>query len=41
MCFLLLAESLDCKWYTADKKLLSANRTAFPAEHIHVIDAHK
>jgi predicted nucleic acid-binding protein len=39
MCFLLLAESLDCKWYTADKKLLSSNRAVFPVEHIHVIDA--
>ena len=39
MCFLLLAESLDCKWYTADKKLLVANRTEFPADHIHVIDS--
>ena len=34
MCYLALAETLDCVWVTADEKVLRACRAGFPVSRV-------
>ncbi len=39
MLYLRLADELDCAWYTADKKILRANRPGFPSHRVFLLSS--